>query len=346
MNAVARAYGESPIVPRGPRFAPLLARVRAGIRRRSRPPSTSPCCSGTGSTAIAAVLGSCLRPTERLLVIRNGAYGDRIFEYASRLGQPVVDMELPYGQRPDLGRVDALLASNEVDAVAVVYGGTSTCTLNPLAEIGRIAKARGKKLLVDGVSALFVEPMELAAWGISAVMGSCNKGLHSHPNLTMALVERSLMADMADIPQRARASSCTRSGKRRPAAATLHHRSDRPAHGRGRASRSSPRRAASRGATRFIRRAQQAPRGYSASGSRSRWENVPLGSIGTALKIPSSTTYDAMADRLATEEFEGHVFEIYSAQGKLSKQLFRIFHMGDYELEVYDVFLKALARVL
>ncbi len=43
---------------------------------------------------------------------------------------------------------------------------------------------------------------------------------------------------------------------------------------------------------------------------------------------------------------EGHTFEIYSAQGKLSQQLFRIFHMGDYELEVYDVFLRALARVV
>ncbi|HEY4121125.1 MAG TPA: 2-aminoethylphosphonate--pyruvate aminotransferase, partial [Byssovorax sp.] len=66
---------------------------------------------------------------------------------------------------------------------------------------------------------------------------------------------------------------------------------------------------------------------------------------GTALEIPKSTTYDAMANRLATEEVEGHLFEIYAAQGKLSDKLFRIFHMGEYPLEVYEIFLKSLARV-
>jgi 2-aminoethylphosphonate-pyruvate transaminase len=77
-----------------------------------------------------------------------------------------------------------------------------------------------------------------------------------------------------------------------------------------------------------------------------RWPGVPLQSIGTALHIPKSTTYDAMANRLATEEVEGHLFEIYAAQGKLSDKLFRIFHMGEYPLEVYEIFLEALARVI
>src|SRR5581483_9595223 len=96
-----------------------------------------------------------------------------------------------------------ILARGDADAVAVVYGGTTTCTLNPVPEIGEICRARGKKLLVDGVSALFVEPMDLDAWGITAVMGSCNKGLHSHPNLTMALVQRDLIAAMERMPARA-----------------------------------------------------------------------------------------------------------------------------------------------
>ncbi len=53
-----------------------------------------------------------------------------------------------------------------------------------------------------------------------------------------------------------------------------------------------------------------------------------------------------MAQRLASEPVEGHVFEIYAAQGKLSDRLFRIFNMGDYPLEVYEIFLRALAAVL
>jgi 2-aminoethylphosphonate-pyruvate transaminase len=43
---------------------------------------------------------------------------------------------------------------------------------------------------------------------------------------------------------------------------------------------------------------------------------------------------------------EGHTFEIYSAQGKLSQSLFRIFHMGEYPLSAYEIFLRALERAL
>jgi aspartate aminotransferase-like enzyme len=71
-----------------------------------------------------------------------------------------------------------------------------------------------------------------------------------------------------------------------------------------------------------------------------------LSSIGTALHVPRERTYASLGDALATNEVEGHVFEIYSAQGKLSHELFRIFHVGEYPLEVYDVFARAPAKAL
>ena len=77
-----------------------------------------------------------------------------------------------------------------------------------------------------------------------------------------------------------------------------------------------------------------------------RWDDMPLSSIGTALHIPDGASYDVIAERLATEPVDGHVFEVYAAQGKLSSTLFRVFHMGHYPLEVYELFVRALERVL
>jgi 2-aminoethylphosphonate-pyruvate transaminase len=97
----------------------------------------------------------------------------------------------------------------------------------------------------------------------------------------------------------------------------------------------------------YQERARLLRAGYEAMGlTIARFAGMPLGSIGTALAIPKSTTYDRMASQLSSEEVEGHLFEIYAAQGKLSNQLFRIFHMGDYELDVYRIFLRALERVV
>jgi 2-aminoethylphosphonate-pyruvate transaminase len=347
VNAVSRSYGEAPIVPRGPRLAPLLGGVRKGIQDALGCPGHEPVLmTGSGSSAMAAVLGSCLRPTEKVLVIRNGAYGDRIVEFCTTLGQPIVDMSLPYGDWPDLDAVDAALPG--VDAVAMVYGATSTCTLNPLREVADLARKHGKKLLVDGVSALFVEPMDLGGLGVAAVMGSCNKGLHSHPNLTMALVRRDLMEEMAGIAPRAPSLELhklwrAQVGGTHPytidpmslcqVAAALEHLAAEGG-------------VAGRHAI-YQQRCALLRDGYRRLGlTIATWPRAPLASIGTALRIPPTTTYEAMATRLASEPVDGHVFEIYSAQGKLSAELFRIFHMGHYPLEVYEVFLRALARVV
>lgn len=349
VNEVSKTYGAHPIVPRGPRLAPLVLGARRGIVLALDAPSFEPILlTGTGSTAMAAVLASCLHPKERLLVIRNGAYGDRLIEYATRLGQPTVDMSLRYGERPSLDAIDSILEKNEADAIAVVYGGTSTCTLNPVAEIGALAKKHDKKLFVDGVSSLFVEPMDLEGWGIHAVMGSCNKGLHSHPNLTMALVRKDLLVEMENIPQRAPSLELLKIQKAQAVgshpytidpmsllqvdAALAHLASQGGVRGRNEI---------------YLARCTILREGYERLGlSIARFDGMPLASIGTALHIPKGTTYDDLALRLSSDPVRDHVFEIYAAQGKLSSELFRIFHMGDYALEVYSIFLEALERAL
>jgi 2-aminoethylphosphonate-pyruvate transaminase len=349
VNQVSRTYGDNPIVPRGPRLKPLIDGVRIGIQKAlGAPDHDAVLLTGSGSTAMAAVLGSCLKADERLLVIRNGAYGDRLLEFAHTLKQPVVDMSLPYGERPDLAQVEEILASDRVDAIAVVHGGTSTCTLNPVKEIGALAGRYQKKYLVDGISTLFVEQLDLWGWNIAAVMGSCNKGLHAHPNLTAAIVRKDLLAEMEHIPARAPSLELwkiwrAQLGGSHPytidpmslcqvQAALDHLVAQGGVEGRH---------AIYQERVRILRE------GYVRLGlTIARWEGQPLQSIGTALHIPASTTYDAMAQRLATEALEGHVFEIYAAQGKLSSKLFRIFNMGEYPLAVYEIFLRALARVI
>ena len=348
VNAVSRSYGDNPIVPRGPKFKPILDRVRHGLVAAlgAEADYEAILLTGSGSTAMAAVLGSCLRREERLLVIRNGAYGDRILEFAQTLGQPVIDYELPYGVRPDMARVEELLAG--ADAVAMIHGGTSTCTLNPMAEIGALAKKHGKKLLMDGISSLFVEPVDLAAWNVSAVMGSCNKGLHSHPNLTCSIVRKDLLADMATFPSRTPNLELHKTWQKQVAGGhpyTIDPMSVLQVDA-ALSALTAEGGAAGRHAM-YQARCEILRAGYEALGLKiARYEGQPLQSIGTMLEIPAGSSYEAMADKLATNVVDGRVFEIYSAQGKLSDRYFRLFNMGEYPLEAYRVFLKALAQAL
>jgi 2-aminoethylphosphonate-pyruvate transaminase len=297
---------------------------------------------------MAAVLGSCLAPDERLLVIRNGAYGDRLLTFAQRIGQPVVDLEMPYGHRPDLERVERLCAEGAIDAITVVHGCTSACNLNPVAEIGEIAHRHGKKLLVDGVSSLFVEEFDLARIRPAAVMGSCNKGLHSHPNLTFAMVRRDLMDAMQTIEPRAPSLELYETWCRQREGAhpytidPLSLCQVRAALGALATEGGVPGRRAI-----YQQRCDLLRPAYEELGLQiARWEGMPLQGIGTALSIPSATTYEQLAHRLATDPLDGHTFEIYSAQGRLSSSLFRVFNMGEYPLDTYALFVRALSRAL
>lgn len=349
VNAVSRTYGQQPIVPRGPRLRPLLDGVRRGIREALGADGYHVVMlTGSGSTAMAAVIGSCLAAEERLLVVRNGAYGARIKAFAERVGQPVVDLSVPYGERPDVERVRALCERDEVDAIAMVYGCTTSCNLNPIEEVAAIAKATGKKLFIDGVSALFVERLDFANIAPAAVMGSCNKGLHAHPNMTCALVRDDLMQAMASIPPRAPSLELYQIWERQESGAhpyTIDPMSllqvqaalDHLASQGGVAGRHAI----------YQERCKLLRAGYQRLGLEvMRWHDMPLCSIGTALRIPDGQSYERMAEALATREHEGHTFEIYAAQGPLSDHVFRVFHMGEYALETYALFLDAFERVL
>ncbi|HHH11076.1 MAG TPA: alanine--glyoxylate aminotransferase family protein, partial [Sorangium sp.] len=322
--------------------------VRHSIQQLLDAPDYEPVImTGSGSSAIAAVLGSCLHKDERLLVIRNGAYGDRISQFAGRMGQSLVDMQLPYGERPSLEAIEQACQQDQVDAIALVYGCTSSCGLNPLAAVGAIAKRYGKKLLVDGVSAVFVEPLQLQRWGVAALMGSCNKGLHAHPNLTFALVQRDLMEEMAHIPPRAPSLELYQTWLKQRVGShpfTIDPMSLKQVQAALDVLRQ-------RGGVDarhnvYLMRSRLLRAGYRRLGLEiAVWKNMPMQAIGTALHIPK-LGYDTLAHRLATEPLDGRVFEIYAAQGKLSDKLFRVFHMGEYTLDDYRVFLRSLERVL
>lgn len=349
VNAASRSYGARPIVPRGPRFRPLLDEARAGIvRALGTREHEAILLTGSGTTSMAAVLGSCLEPRERLLVVRNGAYGDRILELAKTLSQPVLDLERPYGERPDLERVEALAREGAFDAVAMVYGATSTCSLNPVRELAEITKRHGKKLLLDCVSALFVERCDLEGWGAAAVMGSCNKGLHAHPNLTVSLVRRDLLDDMRSIAPRAPSLELRKAFDAQERGAhpyTIDPMSVLQVRGALEALEAEGG-VLGRHAI-YQARAALLREGYARLGLRVyEHPGMPLATIGTALWFPEGVRYEPLAEALATEPFEGHTFEIYAAQGKLSDRVFRIFHMGCYELDVYRLFLGALERAL
>jgi 2-aminoethylphosphonate-pyruvate transaminase len=153
--------------------------------------------TGSGTAAVEAAVCS-LVPRERaLLVVNNGVYGDRLLRIARAHAIPVealtYDVTTPV---PPADVEAALRAHPEVSHVAVIHHETTTGLLNPVAEVAAAAARQGRRVLVDAMSSLFGEPLDVTAPGIDAVMASANKCLQGIPGIAFVLARRTALEEL------------------------------------------------------------------------------------------------------------------------------------------------------
>ena len=146
---------------------------------------------GSGTFAIESVLGSVIPPEGRLLVLANGAYGERILHIAERL-KIAADIERwPENESPDPAAVRRLLAGESPQThVAIVHLETTTGILNPIDEIAQIVREQGCQLIVDAMSSFGGVPLDLATLQPDFLVSSANKCLEGVPGFSYVLARR------------------------------------------------------------------------------------------------------------------------------------------------------------
>jgi 2-aminoethylphosphonate-pyruvate transaminase len=151
---------------------------------------------GSGTFIVEAAIGTLVGPSDLLLVLVNGAYGERMVEIARRLGRRTIETLCWPEHRPvDPAAVDRALAANpDVTHVALIHCETTAGLLNPLHEIAAVVARHGRELLVDAMSSFGALPLDLRATPITAVLASSNKCLESVPGVGFALVETKAIA--------------------------------------------------------------------------------------------------------------------------------------------------------
>jgi 2-aminoethylphosphonate-pyruvate transaminase len=146
---------------------------------------------GSGTFGVEAMIGSAIPADGKLLVVVNGAYGRRIVQIASTLRIPVVAVEDPEDELPDLDRLEEALAGDPaVTHVAVVHCETTTGILNPVEAIGELVARHGRSYLVDAMSSFGAVPLDLAAARVDFLVSSANKCIEGVPGFAFVLARR------------------------------------------------------------------------------------------------------------------------------------------------------------
>ncbi len=137
---------------------------------------------GSGTFSVESMLGSVIPADGKLLVLANGAYGNRLAQIAERLNIRHEVHDSGELEQPSLSRLrETLAGDSEITHVVLVHNETTTGMMNPLDEIAAIVKDSGRLLLVDSMSAFGGVPLDIAELGIDYIVSSANKCIQGVP---------------------------------------------------------------------------------------------------------------------------------------------------------------------
>jgi 2-aminoethylphosphonate-pyruvate transaminase len=150
---------------------------------------------GSGTFAVEAVIGSAIPPAGRLLVLNNGAYGQRMAQIAARLRIECVELQHSEVEPADPARVDAALRHDlRITHVALVHCETTTGMLNPAAEVGQLVRRYGKTFILDAMSSFAGIPFTIGDVGAHYLISSANKCIQGVPGFGVIIADRAELA--------------------------------------------------------------------------------------------------------------------------------------------------------
>jgi 2-aminoethylphosphonate-pyruvate transaminase len=192
-EAMLRDWGS-----RDAEFIAMNARVRARLLELVHGDGSHVCVplQGSGTFIVEAMIGTLVPPAGKLLVLVNGAYGRRMVRICEYYRRACVVQEAAEDQPVDPAALDAALAGDSaVSHVVVVHCETTSGVLNPVEEIAAVTARRGRRLLVDAMSAFGAIGLDARRVVFDAMVASANKCLEGVPGVGFAIVRRDALEE-------------------------------------------------------------------------------------------------------------------------------------------------------
>lgn len=169
-----------------PQFLAIMDSIQEMLRRLFKTTNRlTIAVSGTGSSGMESAFVNVVEPGDEVLVCVNGVFGNRMSDIVGRIGGILHRIDRPWGEVFNSAEIEAALREHpDVKVVAIVHAETSTGALQPLEEIGRICRRGGQLFLVDCVTSLGGEQVEVDGWNIDIAYSATQKCLSCPPGLS------------------------------------------------------------------------------------------------------------------------------------------------------------------
>lgn len=300
--------------------------------------------TGSGTAANETLISSRFGPGDKVLLVNNGVFGDRLEEILAIHKVNSTTLRYEWGRQARAVDIKEKLVNDpDITAVMMVGHETSTSVINPVTEVGELARRSKVGFFVDGVSAVGGEDLDMVRDNIDACTCSSNKCLASMAGVGIICIKKSVLEQ-------------TRTGNPRVAylnlkslyhySETLHQTPNTPSVTMFIALNAAVKRLLKEGLASQIRRHRNC-----ADIIRKGIERMGLKTLVPS-KIASNTVTSVLLppnidQKVFIEQMENKGFTVYPGKGPLyEKNMFQIANMGAIDATICGYFLEAMAEIL
>jgi serine---pyruvate transaminase len=199
--AVLAAMSEPVVHHRSPDFRDLFERCLGRLREVYRTSCDVLMFTASGTAAMESAVANLLAPGDAATVVSAGYFGERWQAIVRAYGADLDAVAYEWGETPSAGDLAARLAERPAKAVFLTHSETSTGVVADVRSLAAAAKDAGALVVVDAVSSLGAVPLETDAWGIDVVCSGSQKALMTPPGLSFVSVSREADAARAGSPR-------------------------------------------------------------------------------------------------------------------------------------------------
>ncbi len=329
---VLAAIAQPVVHHRTPDFRPVFDRTLARLGAVYRAAREVLLFTGSGTLAMESAVANLVSPGDRVVIVSAGYFGERWAALARAYDAEVDAIEYEWGEVPD----PADLAGRAANVVFLTHSETSTGVVADVRALAAAAKENGSLVVVDAISSLGAVPLETDAWGLDVVVSGSQKALMTPPGLAFAAVSEAADAARGSSPRfyadwaRTRKSQEQRDAPQTPAVSLIA--------GLDVALGLLLDEGLDAAFERHVRLGRACREGAKAMGLELFSPDDDSSAVVTAIRAPDGV--DATDVVLALRDRHG--ITIANGQGPLKGQVFRIGHIGYFD--VFDI-VAALAAV-
>lgn len=149
---------------------------------------------GSGTFGVESVLTSTVGLEDKLLIVANGAYGERMEDIAKHAGLSYVIYHQDYDKVPDAEEIGRILDQDmSITHVSMVHSETTFGILNNIGEVTRVVKQKNRTMIIDAMSSFAGVDIKVQDLGIDFLISSANKCIQGVPGFSFIIARKNAL---------------------------------------------------------------------------------------------------------------------------------------------------------